>query len=69
MNIARWARDYRRNWMMIEAMSAQQLVDLPQIGENKEAFYYQVNSTGPAPLMRLTFYGSAAVTLGFLPPT
>jgi hypothetical protein len=63
------ARDSRRDWRAVIEMSARQMAPLERIGHNQEAFYYQVMPPGmsSSPAMRATFYGTAAVTLGFLP--
>lgn len=39
-------------------------------GGNQAAFYYQVipEDGTPGTIMRATFYGSAAITIGFVPP-
>jgi hypothetical protein len=64
------ARDFRRGWRAVIELSARQMTSLERIGENQEAFYYQVMPPGmtSSPVMRATFYGTAAVTIGFLPP-
>jgi hypothetical protein len=63
------AREYRRDWRAVVEMSARQMGPLERIGHNQEAFYYQVMPSGKSssPAMRATFYGTAAVTIGFLP--
>jgi hypothetical protein len=63
------ARDYRRDWRAVIELSARQMAPLDRIGQNQEAFYYQVMPPGmsSSPAMRAMFYGTAAVTIGFLP--
>lgn len=63
-------QEFRRMWRRIIESSATAMAQLPRIGENQEAFYYQVMPTDGAPgvIMRATFYGGATVTIGFLRP-
>jgi hypothetical protein len=54
----------------LPAPGAEAMAQLERIGENQEAFYYQVTPAdgNPGRVMRATFYGSAAVSIGFLRP-
>jgi hypothetical protein len=62
-------RDLKRDWRNVVEQSAAEMGALERIGENQDAFYYQVKPPDGSPItiMCATFFGAASVTIGFYP--
>lgn len=63
-------RDFMTLWRRIIRNAAESMASLPRLGDNQDAFYYQVMPSDGTPgrILLATFYGSATITCGFLDP-
>ena len=63
-------RSDQQMWRHIIERAAAAMAGLDRIGNNQDAFYYQVmpKDESPGAVMRVTFYGGVTITFGFLRP-